>query len=77
MAENSKTSIRKRLYKEFRKAFPGKRVFVKRGTGFAAWIVFIWEYGQARNATATVVESSHSRGQELLEDTIDWLGTLE
>lgn len=72
MAENSKASIRKRLDKEFRKAFPGMRVFVKRSR-YAQWIVYIWEHGRARTATAHVVESFTWNADRLLEDAIEWL----
>lgn len=74
MAENSKTSIRKRLDKSFKKAFPGMRVFVKRGPSpYAQWIVYIWEHGRARNATGHVMESFSWNADRLLEDAIEWL----
>jgi hypothetical protein len=72
MAENSKTSIRKRLDKGFRKAFPGMRVFVKRSR-YAQWSVYIWEHGQARDATGHFVESFSWNADHLLEDAIEWL----
>jgi hypothetical protein len=77
MAKNSKASIRKILYKEFSKAFPGMRVFVKRGTGFAQWIVYVWKHGQYRDATASIFETSSWNAHQLLEDSIEWLNSIK